>query len=156
MAARGNGASCHRTCRCSRPRRGGCWKPRRCAGPNCARALAQLKRQLGSGAPELQARLADWQRFQRRVFDAPASLLPDGGYGIVQPDELAALERALARHDEEGQARWQALHATAGQALPPAQREELERTRQRGGLAGRAHAASGRRAGLSGGHRRRS
>lgn len=96
------------------------------------RALAQLKRQLGSGAPELQARLADWQRFSG-VFDAPASLLPDGGYGIVQPDELAALERALARHGEEGQARWQALHETVGQALPPAQREELERTRQRVG-----------------------
>lgn len=94
------------------------------------RALAQLKLQLGPSAPELQARLADWQRFSG-LFDAPASLLPAAGYGIVQPDELDALAQALARHDEEGQARWQALHEAAAQALPSAQREELERTRQR-------------------------
>ena len=94
------------------------------------RALAQLKRRLGQGAPDLQARLADWQRFSA-LFDAPAALLPAGGYGIVQPDELAALEQALARHGEEGQAHWQALHEAAERALPRAQRLELEQGRQR-------------------------
>ncbi len=94
------------------------------------RALAQLKRRLGQDTPELEARLADWQRFSG-LFDAPASLLPAGGYGIVQPQELAALEQALARHGEEGRVRWQDLHEAAEQALPRAQRLELEQTRQR-------------------------
>ncbi|MGB3391860.1 MAG: DUF4105 domain-containing protein [Stenotrophomonas sp.] len=93
-------------------------------------ALAQLKGQLGKDTPELHARLADWQHFSG-LFDAPASLLPAAGYGIVQPDELAALEQALARHGEQGQAHWRALHETAERALPRAQRRELEQTRQR-------------------------
>ncbi|SBV35940.1 conserved exported hypothetical protein [uncultured Stenotrophomonas sp.] len=94
------------------------------------RALAQLKRRLGQGTPELQARLADWQHFSG-LFDAPAALLPAAGYGIVQPDELDALEQALVRHAEEAQVRWQALHQAAEQALPRTQRLELEQARQR-------------------------
>ncbi|MTI74823.1 MAG: DUF4105 domain-containing protein [Stenotrophomonas sp.] len=94
------------------------------------RALAQLKRHLEGTTPQLQARVADWQRFSS-LLDAPASLLPAAGYGIAQPDELDALVQALARLGEDGQARWQALHESAEQALPPAQREELERSRER-------------------------
>lgn len=94
------------------------------------RALAQLKHRLGQGTPELQAQLAEWQRFTG-LFDTPAALLADGGYGIVQPDELDALKQAVARHGEVGQAHWQALHETVGQEMPQAQRLELEKTRQR-------------------------
>jgi len=74
--------------------------------------------------------VADWQQFSG-LLDAPAALLPAGGYGIAQPDDLGVLEQALARLGEDGQARWQALHESAERALPPAQRQELEQTRQR-------------------------
>lgn len=94
------------------------------------RALAQLKRHLDAAPPELQARVADWQQFSG-LLDAPAVLLPAGGYGIAQPDDLGALEQTLARLGEDGQARWQALHESAERALPPARRQELEQTRQR-------------------------
>lgn len=94
------------------------------------RAMAQLKRQLRQDPAGLQARVADWQRFSGLV-DAPAALLPDSGYGIVQPEELDALELALDRHGAEAGQRWQALREAAEQALPVARRQELERTRQR-------------------------
>ncbi len=91
------------------------------------RAASRLKQRGNAG---LQARLSDWRDFLG-LFDAPAALLPGTGYGIAQPEELEALEQALARHGDDGQARWQALLATAEQALPAAQRQELEQTRQR-------------------------
>ncbi len=94
------------------------------------RATAHLKRSAGQDAVALQMRLDDWRNFLG-LFDAPASLLPAGGYGIAQPDELGALRQALSRHGDEGQAQWLALREAAEQALPAAQRHELEQTRQR-------------------------
>ena len=93
------------------------------------RAVAQLK--YGKGRPAgLQAQLDGWRNFLG-LFDAPATLLPAGGYGIVQPDELHALQQSLAQHRKDGQAQWQGLRAAAEQALPAGQRRELEQTRQR-------------------------
>ncbi|MDH5823720.1 DUF4105 domain-containing protein [Luteimonas sp. RD2P54] len=91
-----------------------------------SRARDALKRHLSSD-PARRDQIAGMLHWQG-IFSRPAQLLGDGGYGLPQRDERAALARSGAERASAWQAEREHLHAAARGWLPPARRAELDAT----------------------------
>jgi hypothetical protein len=85
------------------------------------------REQIGSDAIDGVAALRDLLQTEG-YFSRPATLLPEGGYGLPQADEREALQQAGGRYAAQLQRQRTALRANARQWLSPERRAMLEGT----------------------------